>query len=71
MTSPCPADGGEEVTLKVRAPPFDGGAETGAGEGRDFNCIMDRKTCRGKSAMTLARGSALLPARATSGPGWN
>ncbi|HOC81670.1 MAG: HutD [Synergistetes bacterium ADurb.Bin155] len=65
-------DGGEEVTLKKFEPHlFDGGAETRSrGKVRDFNCIMDRKTCRGEiTAMTLARGSVLYPRKGNYGAG--
>ena len=36
----------------------------------DFNCIMDRKTCRGETtAMTLSKGSVLYPRKGNYGAG--
>lgn len=48
-----------------------GGAETRSrGKVRDFNCIMDRKACRGETmAMTLAKGSVLYPRKGNYGHG--
>ena len=65
-------DGREEITLKKFEPHlFDGGAETRSrGKVRDFNCIMDRKACRGETmAMTLAKGSVLYPRKGNYGAG--
>jgi environmental stress-induced protein Ves len=57
-------DGGDKITLKKYEPHlFDGGAETRSwGKVHDFNCIMDKKGCRGEvAAMTLAEGSVVYP----------
>ena len=65
-------DGGEEINLKKFEPHlFDGGAQTRSrGMVHDFNCIMDRKTCRGETtAMTLSKGSVLHPRKGNYGAG--